>query len=375
LAYPCFCSDQTLKLARKAQLAAGRPPRYPGTCAGLSQQEVEVRLAQGLEPTLRFRVPGGEVIEFTDLVRGPQSFPAEDIGDFVIRRSDGSPAFFFSNAVDDALMGVTHVFRGEDHITNTPRQLMLLGALGLRVPQYAHIALIVGADGGPLSKRHGAQSLRGLRAEGYLPLAIVNHLARLGHVYERNELMSLDELAADFEPARLGKAPAHHDEAQLLHWQKEAVTRLDNAAFWTWLIEHDDELSGALHTLVPEAQRDVFVHCVRENVVFPRDAQAWAASLFCDPLPLSAEARSVVGEAGAGFFDQALDHLGDGTSDFRAYAKAVGAATGTKGKTLFMPLRAALTGETHGPEMARMFALIGAERARARLQAAQTLTR
>ncbi|HEY4972682.1 MAG TPA: glutamate--tRNA ligase, partial [Steroidobacteraceae bacterium] len=163
LAYACFCSNLELDLARRAQLAAGRPPRYAGTCRALSSAERAARLAQGRKPSLRFRVPSGQRIEFQDLVHGPQSFLSDDIGDFIIRRDDGSAAFFFSNALDDALMGVTHVLRGEDHLSNTPRQRLLLAALGMAPPHYGHVSLLVGDDGAPLSKRHGATGVSELR--------------------------------------------------------------------------------------------------------------------------------------------------------------------------------------------------------------------
>lgn len=179
LAYPCFCSQRELELSRKTQLASGRPPRYAGTCAHLTAEERQKRLDKGIQPTLRFRVENGAVVQFNDLVRGPQAFPTDDIGDFVIRRAEGSAAFFFSNAIDDALMDVTHVLRGEDHLTNTPRQILLQQALGLATPHYGHISMIVGADGAPLSKRTGSRSVRELREAGYLPLAVVNYLARL----------------------------------------------------------------------------------------------------------------------------------------------------------------------------------------------------
>ncbi|MFI4922010.1 MAG: glutamate--tRNA ligase, partial [Gammaproteobacteria bacterium] len=164
LVYPCFCSAKELEMARKVQLAAGQPPRYAGTCAKLITAEIEARLAKGLKPALRFRVPETGETVFQDLVRGRQVFAHRDIGDFIIRRADGSPAFFFSNALDDALMGVTHVLRGEDHLANTPRQLLLLQALGLPAPSYAHLSLIVGQGGAPLSKREGGGSLKELRA-------------------------------------------------------------------------------------------------------------------------------------------------------------------------------------------------------------------
>jgi len=146
--------------------------------------------------TLRFRVEEGRTVEFDDKVRERQVFNTDDIGDFVIRRSDGTPAFFFCNAIDDAVMGVTLVVRGEDHLTNTPRQILLLQALGLPVPDYAHIALVVGADGAPLSKRTGSRSVQELREAGFLPTAIHNYLARLGHTYEDNGFMALDKLVS-----------------------------------------------------------------------------------------------------------------------------------------------------------------------------------
>ncbi|VAW71637.1 Glutamyl-tRNA(Gln) synthetase, partial [hydrothermal vent metagenome] len=227
--YPCFCSETQLKLARKAQRTAGQPPKYLGTCAHLSTAEIEKKLAEGGKPTLRFRVPPGQRVEFEDFVRGVQRFASSDIGDFIIRRSDGTPAFFFTNAIDDALMGVSHVLRGEDHLTNTPRQLMLLAALSLPAPAYGHLSLLVGSDGSPLSKRHGSRSMRQLREAGYLPGAILNYLARLGHKYAADHYLDVSELAAAFDLARLSKAPARFDETQLRYWQKEAVLSASSA--------------------------------------------------------------------------------------------------------------------------------------------------
>jgi nondiscriminating glutamyl-tRNA synthetase len=161
--YPCFCSALELEVSRRAQLAQGRPPRYAGTCRDLSAEQRARRRAQGIAPTLRFRVPAGRRVEFVDLVHGPQSVSSDDIGDFVVRRADGSAAFFFSNAVDDARMGITHVLRGEDHLANTPRQLMVLAALSLPAPAYGHVSLLLGADGAKLSKRQDAASARHYR--------------------------------------------------------------------------------------------------------------------------------------------------------------------------------------------------------------------
>lgn len=365
-AYLCFCSERELDLARKTQIASGQPPRYPGTCARLGAEEVAVRLQKGIQsgvqPTLRFRVPAQRTVEFDDLVRGSQKFSSDDIGDFVIRRGDGTPAFFFSNAIDDALMGVTHVLRGEDHLTNTPRQLMLLDALRLQVPRYGHISMIVGADGAPLSKRHGSRSIRELRQTGYLPGAITNYMARLGHYYANNAFMDLDALASEFEIGNLGRAPAHYDTTHLLHWQREALMRADADTLWQWM-------GVDVHALVPAGQQAAFVAAVRTNVIFPEHALLWARTLYVDPVALSPDACKAVAEAGGAFFEHALAALGRHGADYKALVNHIKQETGAKGKALFHPLRAALTGELDGPEMAQLVALLTVERMRLRLQA------
>jgi glutamyl-tRNA synthetase len=361
-AYPCFCTPEQLRLSRKAQRAAGRPPRYAGTCARLEPAAAAARLAAGEPATLRFRVPAEAEVLFDDLVRGPQRFAAGDIGDFIIRRADGTPAFFLCNAVDDALMGVTHVLRGEDHLTNTPRQLLLLEALGLAAPRYGHIALVVGADGAPLSKRAGDISLADLRGRGYLPLALVNYLARLGHHYADEAFMDLEALGAGFAAEHLGTSPARFDLAQLDHWQREAVSHADDEALWRWM-------AAAVGERVPAAARGAFVAAVRDNVLFPIDAAQWAERLYRDPPDYAPEAREAIAGAGSGFFRAALNAPLDGT--FKALADEVKGATGARGRGLFQPLRAALTGVTHGPEMGRVYPLLGAARVRARLAAAR----
>ncbi|HLA75822.1 MAG TPA: glutamate--tRNA ligase [Gammaproteobacteria bacterium] len=361
-AYPCFCSEQELALSRKTQLAAGQPPRYAGTCTHLTTDQVYARLAQGLKPTLRFRVPRNEQVQFNDLVRGPQGFNSNDIGDFIVRRADGTPAFFFTNAIDDALMEVTDVLRGEDHLTNTPRQIMLLQALGLRVPHYGHVSLILGADGAPLSKRHGSHSVQDVRNEGYFPLALNNYLARLGHHYDNNDFMDMNGLAATFDITKIGRAPARFDLAQLNFWQQQAIIHADTEALWAWVGE-------AVRGLVPTDQRADFIDTIRTNITLPRDAVVWAHILYSDPLPLSDQAYHIIQQAGPAFFENALQALEQHPNDFKAMAGEVKKKVGASGKGLFQPLRAALTGELDGPEMARILPLLGAARARARLQA------
>ncbi|MBW4050871.1 MAG: glutamate--tRNA ligase [Proteobacteria bacterium] len=358
--YPCFCTPLELEAARRAQLGSGRPPRYTGTCRALSQEQRRGKREQGLSATMRFRVPTGKRIEFVDLVHGPQSFLSDDIGDFVIRRADGTAAFFFSNAIDDAEMGVTHVLRGEDHLANTPRQLLILEALGLRQPRYGHVSLILGADGAPLSKRHGATSVREYRDSGYRAEALVNHLFRLGHSSGEHGLLDLEAMAQAFDPAHLGRASAHFDAQQLRAWQKEAVHRLpmDEARAW---------LAASLPAGLGESATDAFVAAVLPNVVLPEDARPWERIIFGPPPALEPEGESIVRKAGNGFFAAAAQAAATSGSDLAAIASAVRAATGKKGAELYMPLRLALTGRGHGPELAPLLKAMPAGQAQLRL--------
>jgi glutamyl-tRNA synthetase len=366
LTYPCFCTPAELNIARKRQLAAGQPPRYLGTCRNLTPEERADRSLRGLPAALRFRVPPGQTVTFVDVVHGEQRFNSDDIGDFIIRRTDGSTAFFFSNAVDDALMGVTLVLRGDDHMTNTPRQILLLQALGLRIPQYAHVALLLGMDGSPLSKRHGDTSLRDLREHGYLPGALRNHLVRLGHSCVTDGWLDDAALVADFDLNRLGRAAAKFDEAQLRHWQKEAVAHLSTEEFVSWIAA---ELPSGLDT----QQQAQFVTAVRGNVELPSDARVWAKVVFGKLDEFDPAALAAIREAGEGFFTAALDAIGKPGVEFKQAVKSLGQTTGKKGPGLFMPLRAALTGFTHGPELAPLLALLPVAEVQARFSHATRL--
>jgi nondiscriminating glutamyl-tRNA synthetase len=358
--YPCYCTPLELEASRRAQLASGRPPRYAGTCRDLSVEAHQKKSVAGAVPTTRFRVPLGRRIEFVDFVHGPQSFLSDDIGDFVVRRADGTAAFFFCNAVDDADMGVTHVLRGEDHLTNTPRQLMILEALGLRAPSYGHVSLIVGGDGSPLSKRHGATSVREYRDRGYLPQAMTNHLFRLGHSTPEHGFLSLAEMARAFDSTHLGRSPARFDEQQLHVWQKEAAHRLspDEALRWLEPVLPKGLDSAAAHT---------FIAAVLPNLVLPEDARTWVNIVFGDPPSLPAAEQKLVQEAGKSYFAAAADAASAHGNDLAAIANAVRAATGKKGAALYMPLRAALTGVAHGPELAPLLKAMPPGKARERL--------
>lgn len=358
--YPCYCTPLELELARKAQLASGKPPRYAGTCRELAPAQQARKRAQGISPTLRFRVPAGRRVEFIDLVHGAQSFSSDDIGDFVVRRADGSAAFFFSNAVDDARMGVTHVLRGEDHLANTPRQLLVLEALGLAAPAYGHVSLLVGADGTKLSKRAGAGSVGEYRERGYLPSAIVNHLFRLGHSTSEHGLLGLADMARAFDPGHLGRSPAHFDPQQLTGWQKEAVRQLSREEMRRWL---ERELPESLD----ERTAAAFIEAVRPNIVLPADARAWAEVVFGGPPALDEASLAAVRDAGREYFVAAVRAAEESGNDLQAVAGAIRAATGRKGAALYTPLRAALTGRAHGPELAPLLKAMPAGTARERL--------
>jgi glutamyl-tRNA synthetase len=360
LAYLCFCPAERLEALAAAQRGRREPPRYDGACARLSRQEADARLARGEPAALRFRVPPRRTVEFVDGVRGPQRFDTAHIGDFVIRRADGTAAFFFCNAVDDALMGVTDVLRAEDHLSNTPRQLLLLEALGLPAPRYAHLSLVVDASGAPLSKRAGDLSLAELRAVGYLPLALANYLARLGHHYRDDAVLDLDGLARQFDPGALGSAPARFDPPQLLHWQQVCLAGETEDRLWAWVGE---SVRGA----VPAEHRQGFLQALRGTLRFPVDAARWAERLYGPPPPFEPPARDAVVAAGGPFFDAALEALARAPADFPAFARELRARTGRGGSALFKPLRAALTGVLEGPELARIVELCGYPRVQDRL--------
>jgi nondiscriminating glutamyl-tRNA synthetase len=352
-AYPCYCTAEELELSRKLQRMSGKPPRYAGTCRYLTAAQRAERVARGLRAALRFLVPGDQVIEFIDTVHGAQRYASNDIGDFIIRRDDGTSAFFFCNAVDDSVMEVTQVLRGDDHLTNTPRQLLLLDALGLRRPGYGHVGLLVGADGAPLSKRHGSTSVQEFRERGFLPAAILNHLFRLGHTSDIEGWLPVTDMPAHFRPEHLGRAPARFDEVQLAHWQKEAVERMSAAQIGAWLGSGDSA---------------EFVELVRHNVVLPSDAVPWRAVVRGDLLPLGENERNVIAAAGREFFAAAAAAFDESSSDLKTLAKILKERTGRKGADLFMPLRVALTGQAHGPELASLLKLMPPQTARRRLE-------
>lgn len=351
LAYPCFATEEELDMMRKLQRSAGQPPRYDGRYANLSLEEAKERVAAGEPYTIRLRVPDDMVIEFNDLIKGPQRFLGKDIGDFIIRRQNKMPTFMFCNAIDDSLMGVTHALRGEDHITNTPRQLLILRRLGLREPSYGHFSLIIKSDGGKLSKRAGDDSIQALRKAGYLSLALTNYMARLSHQYDSNELLNFEQLASQFDLNKFSRAPAKFDKAQLDFWQKQAVLALSNDELTQWLACCQDK--------VAEEKWLPFVALMQENIVFPVEAVEWANILFSTtPLAnISEQAKEVLLQSHSDYFTTVLRAFEEHGKDVKAWLAEL-KLLGLKGKALFQPLRVALTGQLHGPELSQILALM-----------------
>jgi len=355
-AYYCFCSAEQLEQERAAALAAGLPPRYSGRCRTLDVSEVEARRASGEPAALRFQVPVERDVTFHDLVRGDVTFHTGVIGDPVIVRSDGGPAYNFAVVVDDAEMAITHVIRGEDHISNTPRQILIYEALGWTPPVFAHLSLVLGPDHAPLSKRHGATSVSEFRARGYLPEALVNYLALLGwSPGEGEELVAADEMARRFDLTRVSHSAAVFDIEKLAwmnrHYMKQATPARLAALLQPWFVAAGFSTADAAHhlesieTVLPMAVGAVDrLEEVPERVafVFAWDADAAARLVLAEP-----DGPRVVAA-----FAEAIAGEGPLTKEtFRAAAARTREATGVKGRALFHPIRVALTGWESGPEL------------------------
>jgi nondiscriminating glutamyl-tRNA synthetase len=359
-AYYCFCSPAKLEDDRKGDLAAGRPPKYHGTCRSMPPEAARARMDAGERPVIRFKIPEGVDVAFQDLVRGEVTFSSDVIGDPVLVRSDGRPAYNFAVVVDDALMEITHVIRGEDHISNTPRQVLLYQALGFTPPEFAHLSLVMGPDHTPLSKRHGATSVAEFRARGYLPEALVNYLALIGWSPGGDEeLLPIQELARRFALEDVGHSAGVFDQEKLSwmnrHYMKEAApARLaaEAARYFLgrgYLRRRTDEAMEYLVSVLPMAVGSVDrLEEIPERLKFLFEFDPVAA-LDRD------EVASVLHETGARHVIAALPAAIDrplvDRESFRAMANHVKERTGMKGKALFHPIRVALTGEVAGPEL------------------------
>jgi glutamyl-tRNA synthetase len=360
-AYYCFCSAAQLDADRRAAVAEGRPALYPGTCRKLSPSQAQARIADGERPAIRFRVPEGRDVSFVDAVRGEVRFSADVIGDPVIVRADGHPAYNFAVVIDDALMEITEVVRGEDHISNTPRQILLYEALGFTPPQFAHLALVMGPDHSPLSKRHGATSVAEFRAKGYLPEALVNYLALIGwSPGNDDELLPVDELARRFSLDRVGHSAGVFDEEKLAWVNRHYLKMADSVRIAALSVPF---FKAAGVPMAPNARGLDFLAAAmamatssvdrlnqipgRLSLLFHYDAgEALAQSGVRQEM--SSDGARAVAVALAEELASAprLDR-----DKFRAVANQVKSKTGQKAKALFHPIRIVLTGRAEGPEL------------------------
>ena len=360
-AYYCFCSTAQLDVERQEAMATGRPARYAGTCRRLSRDQAAARIAAGERPAIRFRVPEERDVVFADVVRGDVRFQTDVIGDPVIVRADGTPAYNFAVVVDDALMEVTHVIRGEDHISNTPRQLLLYEALGFTPPAFAHLSLVMGPDHSPLSKRHGATSVAEFRAKGYLPEALVNYLALIGwSPGGGDELLPIDELSRRFSLDGVGHSAGVFDEDKLAWANRHYLKAADSARLAKLALPYfhdagvvmtpDDRGLAFLASAIGIANASVDrLNQVPARMAFLFDYDAEAA--LADERLLT-EMR---GEGARAVVSALVEELASGPRldrvRFREAANRVKARTSQKGKALFHPIRVALTGRAEGPEL------------------------
>jgi glutamyl-tRNA synthetase/nondiscriminating glutamyl-tRNA synthetase len=359
-AYHCFCSEEQLEADRQAALSDGRPPKYVGRCRHLSPDESQRRVEQGEQAVIRFAVPDAREVGFNDIVRGEVRFSTDVIGDPVLVRSDGHPAYNFAVVIDDALMQVTHVIRGEDHISNTPRQILLYEAFGWTPPAFAHVSLVMGPDHSPLSKRHGATSVKEFRDRGYLPEALTNYLALIGwSPGDGEELLPIDELAKRFRLEDVGHSAGVFDVEKLAwvnrHYLKLAdadrLARLAVPYFQRegWMAEPTPPQLEFLANVVPLAAASVDrLDQIPARLHFLFDYSATRALQDSSIRAEATGARPVIEALAAEL--ASTGPLSD-RETFRAMATRVRERTGAKGKALFHPIRLALTGEAEGVEL------------------------
>jgi glutamyl-tRNA synthetase len=369
-AYPCYCTPTELEERRKQALARGEPPGYDGRCRNLSDEERRAFEAEGRPKAWRFATPGRDVT-VQDLVHGQATFPASDLRDFVILRSDGTPTYLLAAAVDDWKMEVTHVLRGEDLHSSTPRQLLIMEALEVeRVPQYAHLPLLLGPDRAPLSKRHGSVSVEWFREQGFLPEALVNYLALLGWSYDdHTELFTRDQLVEYFDLSRVARNPAVFDPEKLEwmngHYIREAP---------------DDLLAERIHDLLERAGIDSDLETVRPTVPLVKERMKTLSEavgllrFLFDEVEPDEKARGLIEKAGPKHFRLAADRL-SGVTEWtaeRIHEALDGLAEelGLSRTKAWQPIRAAVTGSTVSPPLPESMALLGRDRTLARLEAA-----
>ena len=379
-AFPCFCTDEELDVHRKAQQKAGKPPHYAGTCRDLDEAARNARRAEGRAEAVRFRVPGTPV-SFVDQVRGTVTFPGDQVGDFVLVRGNGLPTYNFACVVDDAAMGITHVIRADEHLSNTPRQLMLYEALGHAPPEFAHVPLILNTDRTKMSKRSGedATFVSEFRSRGFLPEALLNFVVLLGWSFDASqEIFTLPELIEKFSLERVGSTGAVFDKDKL-EWMNGQYLRAMSlesrvARVRAWLAETGQEPSadvvGDVGAFLATA-----VEAVGDRMKTLADVEGYAGFAFRDPVVIAPDALAdLVKRSGADHLLAAMADRVDGVEPFdlaalEAAVRGLAEELGVKPGDLFSPARVALTGRKVAPGIFEVMRLLGRGRTVERLRA------
>ncbi|MBF0282422.1 MAG: glutamate--tRNA ligase [Zetaproteobacteria bacterium] len=359
LAYRCFCSEHQLNLDRKLATSRGLPPRYVGRCKALSAEASATR-ALSEAHVWRLAVHANEgLVQVIDALRGHVDFLCRDLDDPVVVRSDGSFTFLLPNAIDDAVDGITHALRGDDHLTNSAYQVWLLQKLDKHVPIYLHHGLLLGEDGAKLSKRTGSHSVQSLRQAGLIPAALVQAMARLGHANIPEELVSVADMLQHYNATAISTSSVRWMDGEMWRWHTRLLHQLSPDAL--------SSLISPFTTLEGEALLSLSALLVG-NLERAEYATQFAR-LWSVEAALEEDAAAVMVAAGDEFYQQALhawNNLPD--ADWKGWSDAVKEATGAKGKNLFMPLRVALTGVLHGPEMSRVVGFLGKTGVQQRLE-------
>ena len=346
LAYKCFCTEEDLAASRQRSLASGEPPRYNGKCRSLREDDIAKFESEGRNFVIRFRSPLKPVV-FHDGIRGNLEFPRDHVDDFIVLRHDGTPTYNFAAVVDDMLMGITHVIRGADHISNTPKQIVLFEALGGPPPQYAHHSLLTGTDRKPLSKRHGATRVTDFRSMGILNYALTNYLCTMGRNVGK-EIMSMEELAQTFSLDSLSGADNIFDMEKLLWFNREYLKHMPLRSLL-------DE-SGLQSSMAP------MVKTVRENASTLKDLQGYM-DMFSSSQMKEDAIDYLAKAAQAGQVGHAIKKLlgADNEIPFDELAGRLKELVPARGKDLFMAMRAFITGRISGPPLKDVFPLIPSE--------------
>ncbi|MCL9638032.1 glutamate--tRNA ligase [Bacillus zanthoxyli] len=378
LAYHCYCTSEELEKEREEQQANSQMPRYSGKCRNLTAEQRAELEAEGREPSIRFRVPSNTEIKWNDIVKDEVSFESEGIGDFVIVKKDGTPTYNYAVAIDDYLMKMTHVLRGDDHISNTPKQILVYEALGWTPPVFGHMTLIVNENRRKLSKRDESiiQFIEQYKELGYLPEALFNFITMLGwSPVGEEEIFSKEQFIEIFDPARLSKSPALFDTSKLRWMNNQYMKQLDLDEVVALSVPHLVKAGKVEETRDAETEQWVrdLVALYQEQMSFGAEIVELTEMFFKKEIDYSEEAKAVLAEEQVPevlkAFAEEISSLEEFSADeIKAATKAVQKATGQKGKKLFMPIRVATTGETHGPELPKAISLLGKETVLARLE-------